>query len=207
MNQTSDPISASASGVRPARPAIHVPVAPMDGEGASGLGEGRSGSRMLMSLSGLDLSCRLHSKDEIERVIPHRGAMSLLDAIVWESSDYTQGIALVRVRADEFWVAGHFPGRPLMPGVLMVEAGAQLACYLYNRRRPEPKVAAFLRIENAAFRQSVTPGEDLLILCKEVKISNRRFISDVQGLIGGERIAFDARISGMRLNGESLDAG
>lgn len=163
-----------------------------------------------MSLAGIDLSRRLHSKDEIERVIPHRGAMSLLDAIVWESSDYTQAIALMRVRSDEFWVAGHFPARPMLPGVLMIEAGAQLACYLYCRRRPEPKVVAFLRIENAVFRQSVSPGEDLFIVCKEVKISSRRFISDVQGLIGagaGERIAFDARISGMRLNGDSLDAG
>lgn len=182
----------------------------MEADGPGAGAEGRTGSRMIMSLAGIDLSRRLHSKDEIERVIPHRGAMSLLDAIVWESSDYTQAIALMRVRTDEFWVAGHFPARPMLPGVLMIEAGAQLACYLYCRRRPEPKVVAFLRIENAVFRQSVSPGEDLFIVCKEVKISSRRFISDVQGLIGaggGERIAFDARISGMRLNGDSLDAG
>ena len=82
----------------------------------------------------------------------------------------------------------------------MVEAGAQMACYLYNIRRPEPKVIAFLRIEDCAFRSMVTPGDDLHILANEIKIGRRRFISDVQGVVGKDRIAFDARVTGMQLD-------
>jgi 3-hydroxyacyl-[acyl-carrier-protein] dehydratase len=166
----------------------------------------RSPRRLILNLDGIDLERRLHDRATIEKFIPHRGAMSLLDAVVWESKDYTEGVALVNVRPDSFWVQGHFPGRPMMPGVLMIEAAAQMACYLYNRRHPEPKVVAFLRIENAAFRQTVRPGDVLRILCREVKISTRRFVSDAQGIIGSDRIAFDARISGMRLTGDTFEA-
>jgi len=157
-------------------------------------------NRLLFELAGLDLSRRLVPREGIERLNPHRGAMSLLDWIVWNTPDYTRGVGLMQVREDQFWVAGHFPGRPMLPGVLMVEAGAQMACYLYNIRRPQPKVIAFLRIEDCAFRSMVTPGDDLHILANEIKIGRRRFISDVQGVVGNDRIAFDARVTGMQLD-------
>ena len=85
-----------------------------------------------------------------------------------------------------------------MPGVLLVEAGAQIACYLYNRRRPEPKTVAFLRIQDAAFRSMVEPGDDLFVLCREVRFGRRNFKSDIQGMVG-DRVCFDARITGMQL--------
>src|SRR5262249_25513908 len=159
----------------------------------------------LFDLSGIDLSARLLSHQQIERWNAHRGAMALLDWIVWHSDDYKLGVALKHLRHDEFWVDGHFPGRPplpggamvdrraQLPGVLMVESGAQLAAFLYNVRFPEPQLAAFIRIEEATFRASVAPGDDLFLLCKEVKFTPKRFSSDVQGLVG-DKVAFEARI-------------
>jgi 3-hydroxyacyl-[acyl-carrier-protein] dehydratase len=158
----------------------------------------RSGVKPLLDLTGVDLGARRWGKEDIERQNPHRGEMSLLDWVVWATPDYRQGVGLKHIRPDEFWVPGRFPGRPMLPGVLMIEAGAQLACFLYNIRRPDPKLVAFLRIENASFRSMVQPGDDLYLLCNEVKFGQRRFVSDVQGMVG-ERIAFDARISGMQL--------
>ena len=164
----------------------------------------RTEQGVLIDLSAIDLSATVADRDEIGLVNPHRHEMALLDEIVWVNGDLTQGVARHRCADDAFWVRGHFPGRPLMPGVLQVEAGAQLACYIWNRRQPTPKLAAFLRIENAAFRRSVVPGDELFVLCREVKMGRRRFISDVQGVVNG-RVAFEARVSGMALDDQKVE--
>jgi 3-hydroxyacyl-[acyl-carrier-protein] dehydratase len=169
------------------------------GRGSAGEPEKlRIGLQPLIDLSQIDLGARRYSKADIEKLNPHRDPMSLLDWVVWTSPSFHHGVGLKHIRDTEFWVPGHFPGAPMFPGVLMIEAGAQLACFLYNNRVPGDKLAAFLRIENASFRSMVQPGDDLYLLCTEVKFSSRRFISDVQGIVG-DKIAFDARISGMHL--------
>ncbi|MEM1184348.1 MAG: 3-hydroxyacyl-ACP dehydratase FabZ family protein [Planctomycetota bacterium] len=168
----------------------------------SGGGEGRHAP--LFDVSGIDLSARRADRDAIAELNPHRHEMALLDAVVWVSDDLRRAVGLVEVRDDQFWVRGHFPGMPMFPGVLMVEAGAQVACYLWNLAKDKPSTAAFLRIEDVAFRRSVIPGEDLYILIEEVKNSRRRFVTDVQGRVGDET-AFSARISGMIIGGRQSD--
>ncbi|MCA9299447.1 MAG: beta-hydroxyacyl-ACP dehydratase [Phycisphaerales bacterium] len=161
-------------------------------------GELKTPEKALFPLEGIDPDAVLMDRDEIGRWIPHRDVMALLDKVVWLSEEKDRAVASMAVRDDSFWVPGHFPGRPMMPGVIQIEAAAQLAAVLFNLRRGGPQLAAFLRISEAAFRNMVEPGRELILLCKEVKIGRRRFETDVQGIVDGA-IAFEARLSGMSL--------
>lgn len=156
----------------------------------------RAAAPFLFGLDGIDLGARRVDRSGIERFIPHRGRMSLLDAIVWTDDSFRRGIAVRHVRADEEWVAGHFPGIPILPGVLMVEMAAQLACYLYNASSSETKLGVLLRVDETTFRSAVRPGSDLFILCQEVRKDSRRFVTLAQGVVG-RRLAFTTRLTGL----------
>ena len=149
----------------------------------------------LYDLASLDLR-PIADRAAIARLNPHRGTIALIDEILYLNEDTTRCVGRLAVRADAFWAPGHIPGRPIMPGVLQVEAGAQVASYLYYSKANTDNFAGFTRIQDCSFRSMVEPGVDLVLLIQEVKFSPRRFVTDMQGVVNGE-IVFDARISGM----------
>jgi len=157
-----------------------------------------SSGAFLFDLDQIDLTGTVATREQMFKLIPHRHEMALLDRVVWKSEDSLSGVGALKVQGDEFWVRGHFPGTPMFPGVLMVEAGAQLSCYFFNCLQDTPKLCAFLRIDKAVFRQSVTIGQELFILCDVVKASDRRFVAEIQGIVDGQ-VCFEAKISGMRI--------
>jgi 3-hydroxyacyl-[acyl-carrier-protein] dehydratase len=150
----------------------------------------------ILDLESVDLSGCVSDRADIAKYNPHRGVFALLDRVIWHSDDLHKAVAIMHVREDQFWVPGHIPGNPLLPGVLMVEASAQLASYLYYKRFEQDVFAGFTRIEDTIFRSRVVPGQDLYILASIQKAHIKRFVSDVQGVVDGE-IVFQSRITGM----------
>jgi 3-hydroxyacyl-[acyl-carrier-protein] dehydratase len=103
---------------------------------------------------------------EIEAILPHRDPFLLLDEVI-ELEPGVRVVARKRVREDEWYLAGHFPGRPIMPGVLMVEALAQTgAVAVLSEEENRGKLALFAGIDDVRFKRLVTPGDELELVCE-----------------------------------------
>ncbi len=99
--------------------------------------------------------------DDIERVIPHRYPFLLVDRMI-ELEDGKRGVGIKSVTANEWFFEGHFPGRKVMPGVLIVEALAQVAAITMLHGRPsDGKTPVFGGIDKLRFRRPVRPGDQL----------------------------------------------
>ncbi|MHC4868589.1 MAG: 3-hydroxyacyl-ACP dehydratase FabZ family protein [Planctomycetota bacterium] len=153
-------------------------------------------SPLLLDLDAIDLDAVAADEARVGEVNPQCGLMRQLDYVVWFNDIITQGVGVKQVRDDEFWVPYHIPGRPLMPGVMMIEACAQLGSFLYRTKTPNLPFVGFTRCNDTVFRGQVVPGDRMLILCDEVEASRRRFISRFQCVVEGKMV-METTITGM----------
>ncbi len=101
--------------------------------------------------------------EEICSIIPHRYPFLLVDRII-ENDGREWIVGIKNLTANEFFFQGHFPGNPIMPGVLQLEAMAQVGGVLMNRLlKMEGQLAFFLAVDNARFRRVCVPGDQLRI--------------------------------------------
>jgi 3-hydroxyacyl-[acyl-carrier-protein] dehydratase len=150
--------------------------------------------------SRLDLNRVVVDREEIRRVNPQRFEMEHLHAIVHLDRTAHILVGYKDVGADEFWVRGHMPGYPLLPGVLMCEAAAQLASYyVCTAGLLQGDFIGFGGMENVRFRGTVKPGDRLVLVGKGIRLHRRQTIFNVQGFVG-EVMVFHADIIGVPLH-------
>ena len=152
--------------------------------------------KAIYDVSKLDQSVVQISKEEIEQVNPHRHEFMLLDGIFICRPEERLIIGYRDLKDDEFWVRGHIPGRPLFPGVLMIETAAQLVSYYAQATLPQDGFLGFAGVDNVKFRGSLVPGDRLIMVGDLIDLRPRRCLADTQGYVNG-KLVFEGRIIGM----------
>jgi len=152
----------------------------------------------LFDLSLIDTNHVELTREEIYKVNPHRYEFQQLDGIYFVDVANGQLAGYRDVRDDEFWVRGHIPGRPIFPGVLMIETAAQLVSYYVMSRNPEMGFLGFAGVDNVKFRGAVSPGKRIVMLGKMVENRKRRCIGQTQAYVDGQ-LVYEGRITGMWL--------
>jgi 3-hydroxyacyl-[acyl-carrier-protein] dehydratase len=147
----------------------------------------------------LDFSRLVVDREQLRRVNPQRFEMEQLNGIVYVDREQHLLVGFKDVGADEFWVRGHLPNYPLLPGVLMCEAAAQLCSwYVVTIGLLQGDFVGFGGMENVRFRGTVKPGDRLVLICKGLRLHRRQTIFNVQGVVGST-LVFHADIIGVPL--------
>jgi 3-hydroxyacyl-[acyl-carrier-protein] dehydratase len=145
----------------------------------------------------LDLTRVVADRAAIRKILPHRGHMEQLTAVVLVDREQQLIAGYRDVTADEFWVSGHFPGLPLFPGVLQCEAAAQLLAYFAIVTDVVPgHLLGLGGLDEVRFRGAVRPGDRLVIVAKGVRVHRRQTIFNVQGFVDNAPV-FDGQVMGL----------
>lgn len=129
------------------------------------------------------------TKDEIEAILPHRDPFLLLDEVV-EIEPGARVVARKTVRPERYHSSGHFPGRPIMPGVLIVEAMAQAgAVAVLSEEENRGRMALFAGIDGVRFKRIVEPGDELELTCELERMRGPIGRGKATATVGGELAA------------------
>jgi 3-hydroxyacyl-[acyl-carrier-protein] dehydratase len=154
--------------------------------------------KFVFDISGIDLNQIVYGQEAIREANPQRGDMEMLNGIVYAQPDLGRIIGYKDVRPDEFWVPGHIPGRPLFPGVLMIECAAQLASFYTRKFVGWKGFIGFGGVEETKFRQQVPPGVRLYLLGQKNWERHHRSNCTVHGVVNGQ-LAFECSIVGTEM--------
>ncbi len=150
-----------------------------------------------MDPTSLDLNQVVVDLEGIRKINAQRFEMEQLHAIVHMDTEKHLIVGYKDVRPDEFWVRGHLPGYPLLPGMLMCEAAAQL-CSFYSIKLglAGGDFIGFGGLEHVRFRGQVRPGDRLVLIGKATRLHRRQTVFNVQGFVGA-KLVFEGDVIGV----------
>jgi len=159
----------------------------------------------LIPFSKYDVDVVIADIDIIRKYNPQRYEIEQLSAVVFEDFETKSIVGYVETSMDDFWVRGHMPGLPLMPGVLMCEAAAQLASYFVQKYDMMGcEMMGFGGMNDVRFRGAVRPGDRLVIQCQQKKVRRGAVIvCQFMGFVDENRVV-EGVIRGIPLPAEEL---
>ncbi len=155
-------------------------------------------SQPILDLATVDHDKVAVSKEEILELNAQRDEFEQVDRLI--SLDLEEGLAvgIKRQTPEEFWTRGHIPGRPIMPGVLMIEMAAQISSVIYHLKfnTGGKKFFGFGGVNKVKFRGSVEPGCDLVMIVKAKTLRSRIAVFEAQGFVDSKMV-FEGEVTGI----------
>lgn len=160
---------------------------------------------LILDFSAYDLNHCVADLEEIRRWNPQRFEIEQLTAIVHEDVEKKVCVGYKDYGPNEFWVRGHLPGQPVLPGVLMCEAAAQLCSYFAHKHKlMGNNTLGFGGMDGVRFRGMVLPGDRLVIVCSLVRVRpGAMIVSQFQGFVRQSMVC-EGEIRGIPLPTERL---
>jgi 3-hydroxyacyl-[acyl-carrier-protein] dehydratase len=164
-------------------------------------------SKFIIDPSLLDMDNPIADIEAIRALNPQRHEMEQLSAILYEDLERNACAAVKYVSEREFWVRGHMPGMPLMPGVMMLEAVAQLSSYFTQKHDLlGAAMVGFGGVDEVRFRGLVTPGDTLLLMVELLKARRGRMIvAAFQGVVNNS-IVLEGTLRGIPIPVEVVES-
>lgn len=164
-------------------------------------------SKFIIDLSLIDINNPIADIDAIRQLNRQRFEMEQLTAILYEDVERNACAALKQITDEEFWVRGHMPGMPLMPGVVMLEAAAQLSSYFTQKQDLlGAEMVGFGGLDDVRFRGVVTPGDQLILMVELIKVRRERMIvAAFQGVVSGN-LVLEGTLRGIPIPVEAVEA-